>query len=677
MKKTAYPWIYGHDQSPDGSDTSITVDSPNWYDTLNPSGGRPDNDNQNITEAISGYESGIISPIEDGLEDLLKSLGSTKCSANILIINDDKLSNKLARLKYNVTSISRNKFESTIASSTCEDVRFYNFGKKFDAVFVSKEQLSCKLSRKNINKHLKFNSATILFDNNIIVKMGADSKRVVHIEKRNGESIYFACNIAESSLDREVGLQCYSGLEENEGLLFRNGSPMDVTFHMGTVGFPIDIIFANENGIIKKISKNIQPGDPGLFSCANSLSVLEINGGHSDLLGLDVGDSLRELTLSEARSDSVSRYLNKSIPIKKTSSTSDRLSRYRQYFSKNQERHKGVSIFCIDGDIFSKNSKVKLFPSRPVGPVDTKIARDLNNDTFIKTSDGFYVGLDKIFNTGILKNGSNRMALGANGSFNRLRLDDKFLQKMHEDLCDNKMVVIATSKDLDEDLYKYIIYSKIASRFLIDNPSGKIDIMYMPKDFSDIEKIDAARMKYSCNNIKIFSGNMVKVAGVPVPEEVKKSAKHARRSLERAEKGIAKVLAKFNHNAAEYERVANIEGVVKKSKGLYNNSCKKISHDIKNILIDLKNGIVTLRDIKDISSTEEIIDSITNSAKTYADCSNKIFNLIKIIDADDFVTKHSQEVSRADAFGQDLKKTLERARNYIDSNILGITILSE
>ena len=60
---------------------------------------------------------------------------------------------------------------------------------------------------------------------------------------------------------------------------------------------------------------------------------------------------------------------------------------------------------------------------------------------------------------------------------------------MHEDLCDNKMVVIATSRDLDEDLYKYIIYSKIASIFLIDNTSGKIDIMIIPKDFSDIEKI--------------------------------------------------------------------------------------------------------------------------------------------------------------------------------------------
>ena len=64
---------------------------------------------------------------------------------------------------------------------------------------------------------------------------------------------------------------------------------------MGSVGYPIDIIFIDEESRIKKICKNIQPGSLGVYGCAGIKSVLEISGGLSDALGIKVSFDIHRL----------------------------------------------------------------------------------------------------------------------------------------------------------------------------------------------------------------------------------------------------------------------------------------------------------------------------------------------------------------------------------------------
>jgi hypothetical protein len=127
----------------------------------------------------------------------------------------------------------------------------------------------------------------------------------------------------------------------------------------------------------------------------------------------------------------------------------------------------------------------------------------------------------------------------------------------------------------------------------------------------------------------------------------------------------------------EYEKYTADLDTVKNSKGEFNRSTKRISKKVKDTLIQIRDGIRILNSIKDVSSTVEMIDRLTVGAKEYSSHINSIFELINIISTPDFVAKHSENVNKTIALGGDLSSSLIRVKNYIDSNILGITILSE
>ena len=84
-----------------------------------------------------------------------------------------------------------------------------------------------------------------------------------------------------------------------------------------------------------------------------------------------------------------------------------------------------------------------------------------------------------------------------------------------------------------------------------------------------------------------------------------------------------------------------------------------------------------MNEIKDISTTAEIIDSIALSAKSASSLVKEIFELINIIEMDDFSEQLSSKTGEAEKILGDLKSSLSRSLQYINSDILGIVILSE
>jgi uncharacterized membrane protein (UPF0127 family) len=101
--------------------------------------------------------------------------------------------------------------------------------------------------------------------------------------------------IAESSIEKTNGLQPFSKLGSTEAMLFPFESLSSVTFHMGKVKFPIDIMFLLEDGDnvlkIAKIVHNACPGEDARWTCA-ATHVLEVKGNTCNKLGLKVGSKL-------------------------------------------------------------------------------------------------------------------------------------------------------------------------------------------------------------------------------------------------------------------------------------------------------------------------------------------------------------------------------------------------
>lgn len=100
--------------------------------------------------------------------------------------------------------------------------------------------------------------------------------------------------VCESMGERKRGLQGHAPLGEDECMAFpfahRRAS---AHFHMGTVSFPIDIVWVREGSILKIVTGN--PGDTESWTAGGVDAVIELRGGWCASKGLGVGDHLVDL----------------------------------------------------------------------------------------------------------------------------------------------------------------------------------------------------------------------------------------------------------------------------------------------------------------------------------------------------------------------------------------------
>lgn len=116
-------------------------------------------------------------------------------------------------------------------------------------------------------------------------------KAVILID--NDEAKAISAYIANDDIQKTAGLEVFDTIQEKEGMLFPFDSAQHVTFYMGKVKFPIDILFLLDNGLgdlsVKKVVANVQPGSNKQWSCSDTTHVLELVGGTSKKLGVEVG----------------------------------------------------------------------------------------------------------------------------------------------------------------------------------------------------------------------------------------------------------------------------------------------------------------------------------------------------------------------------------------------------
>lgn len=111
----------------------------------------------------------------------------------------------------------------------------------------------------------------------------------------------FQVSVADEPGERSQGLMFVPSMPRFTGMLFVYGHEQRVAFWMKNTLIPLDMIFADGEGVVQKVHVNAIPGDLTTIPGGNNIQyVLEINGGLSDVLGISKGTELQHPAIEDA-----------------------------------------------------------------------------------------------------------------------------------------------------------------------------------------------------------------------------------------------------------------------------------------------------------------------------------------------------------------------------------------
>ena len=103
-------------------------------------------------------------------------------------------------------------------------------------------------------------------------------------------TVTFDIELAVTPEQTSRGLMFRDSLDENAGMLFFFTPPRRVAFWMRNTLIPLDMIFIDARGVVRKVHENAIPGDETSIPGAGpTRAVLEINGGRAAEVGIAVG----------------------------------------------------------------------------------------------------------------------------------------------------------------------------------------------------------------------------------------------------------------------------------------------------------------------------------------------------------------------------------------------------
>ncbi len=109
-----------------------------------------------------------------------------------------------------------------------------------------------------------------------------------------GGSARFAVEIADDSAERAQGLMFRETMSAGAGMLFVYDRPQKVAFWMKNTLIPLDMLFIDGQGIVRRIREMAAPQDETQIPGGDGIRfVLEINGGLARRLGIAEGAALR------------------------------------------------------------------------------------------------------------------------------------------------------------------------------------------------------------------------------------------------------------------------------------------------------------------------------------------------------------------------------------------------
>ena len=114
-------------------------------------------------------------------------------------------------------------------------------------------------------------------------------------------TVRFRIEVADTMRERAQGLMHVEEMARLAGMLFIYDAPQRVSFWMENTLIPLDMIFADETGLVVNVHSNAIPLDrtpiPG--GSNDIVYVLEINGGMAEDLGIAPGTQLRHTSVPQ------------------------------------------------------------------------------------------------------------------------------------------------------------------------------------------------------------------------------------------------------------------------------------------------------------------------------------------------------------------------------------------
>lgn len=464
------------------------------------------------------------------------------------------------------------------------------------------------------------------------------------------------------------------------GLLFPYDKAQDVLYHMGKVSFPIDIIFCDEKNNIKKIYKNIEPGSLATFGCSGVKNVIEIPGGVCSNLSISVGDSV---LIKESSIDDVEEYIGY------LESFSDKNN---VFFKKSSLNKKFIfSNFEVLAGNDIKNSKIiknasLLFEERQKGQdyviynIDDilmdddcniyieKEAKNYSLSKFISNIELSKYSLDK---TSKYHEFSNFAAKNGETSFEFL----EFVSSLKENLNLNKNIILSSKFAFNKNILKDLIIKRASEDIILPSNIHRIDVIGSSDLIDDDSLISWVYQNKNAENVQMIK--ILKTSGVIIPNNIKSIAKEAEYLLSKAKDKLEEINEKMKHNVSEYEKFKDKNDIVIKSGPLFNQSIKKISKLIVNMLLNIKSSIKKMNKIKDVSEVEEKNDSLSISCKNYVETCEDVFVLLEKIKEPNFIDLLKEETSKSEKSFEDIKNNLDNYIQYISKNILNKKVLTK
>lgn len=111
----------------------------------------------------------------------------------------------------------------------------------------------------------------------------------------------FHVEIADDSAERAKGLMFREAMASSAGMLFVYEHPQPAAFWMKNTLIPLDMIFADAQGVVRHVHSNAVPGDETAIPGGDAVQyVLEINGGLAQRLGITPGAQMRHPAIRNA-----------------------------------------------------------------------------------------------------------------------------------------------------------------------------------------------------------------------------------------------------------------------------------------------------------------------------------------------------------------------------------------
>jgi uncharacterized protein len=111
----------------------------------------------------------------------------------------------------------------------------------------------------------------------------------------------FTVEVADSNAERSQGLMFRETMPASSGMLFVYDSPRRASFWMENTLIPLDMVFADETGVVTRIHENAVPKDRTPIDGGTGVQfVLEINGGLARRLGIAEGSALRHPSIDQS-----------------------------------------------------------------------------------------------------------------------------------------------------------------------------------------------------------------------------------------------------------------------------------------------------------------------------------------------------------------------------------------